>query len=77
MWKDPIIEEVRKHRLEIEAECHNDSKEILQRALEIQKKYGDRLTSRPKHDLYDPIPENKLAEIKKILQAPPSQVITD
>jgi hypothetical protein len=49
MWKDPIIEEVRKIRLTIEEECHGNSEEILRHAMEIQKKYSDRLVSKPKH----------------------------
>jgi hypothetical protein len=46
MWKDPIVEEVRKERLKIEQECGNSFKGISARALEIQEKVKDRLSDR-------------------------------
>jgi len=48
MWKDPIVEEVRKIRQEIEAESDNDIEKIFSSAMEIQKQYKDKLVSRPK-----------------------------
>ena len=47
MWNDPIIEEVRKIRHEIEAENGDDFERIFSSALEIQKRYKDRVVSRP------------------------------
>jgi len=47
MWKDPIVEEVRKQRLAIEAECGNDFEQIFEQAIEIQKKIPARLVSKP------------------------------
>ncbi len=38
MWEDPIVEEVRQARLEIERECGGDFRKIYERALEIQRK---------------------------------------
>ena len=46
MWKDPIVEEVRKERLKIEEECGNSFKGISARALEIQETVKDRLADR-------------------------------
>jgi len=42
MWKDPIVEEIRRIRLEIEAECHNDFKEMLKQATQAQKEFSQR-----------------------------------
>jgi len=47
MWKDPIVEEVRKQRLKIEADCKNDFDKIFEQAIEIQKKFSDKLVSKP------------------------------
>jgi ethanolamine utilization cobalamin adenosyltransferase len=49
MWKDPIVEEVRKVRHEIEAENRDDFERIFSSALEIQNQCKDRVVSRPKH----------------------------
>ena len=46
MWKDPIIEEVRKERLEIERECGNTFKGISAQAMRIQETVKDRLADR-------------------------------
>ena len=47
MWNDPIVDEVRRVRLEIEKECEEDFALIYARALEVQKNAGARLVSRP------------------------------
>jgi len=49
MWEDPIVEEVRKVRHEIEAENGDDFERIFSSAIEIQNQYTDRVVSRPKH----------------------------
>ncbi len=46
MWKDPIVEEVRKGRLEIERECGNSFKEISVQAMKVQETVKDRLADR-------------------------------
>ncbi len=46
MWKDPIVEEVRKERLKIERECGNSFKEISAQAMKIQEAVKDRLADR-------------------------------
>ncbi len=51
MWKDPIVEEVRKRRLKIEEECKNDFDRIFGQAAEIQKKLTERLVSKPSSSL--------------------------
>jgi hypothetical protein len=45
MWEDPIVEEVRQARLEIEQECGNDFRKIYERALEIQKQLAEKRVS--------------------------------
>jgi hypothetical protein len=47
MWDDPIVNEVRRTRLEIEKECDGDFDQIYERALEVQKNSTSRLVSRP------------------------------
>ena len=47
MWNDPIVDEVRRTRLEIEKECEEDFARIYARALEAQKNAGAKLVSRP------------------------------
>ena len=37
MWTDPVVEEVRRIRLEIETECHNDFDELLAQAVQASK----------------------------------------
>ena len=44
---DPIIDEVRRNRLEIETECQGDFAQIYARAREVQKKMAGRVVSRP------------------------------
>ncbi len=45
MWEDPIVEEVRRARLEIEQECDNDFRKIYERAVEVQKKVTEQRIS--------------------------------
>jgi len=47
MWKDPIVEEVRKERLRIEADCGNDFDKIFEQAMKLQKQFAARLISKP------------------------------
>ena len=47
MWKDPIVDEVRRARIEIEKECEEDFAQIYARALAVQKKVTARLVSNP------------------------------
>jgi PIN domain nuclease of toxin-antitoxin system len=47
MWNDPIVDEVRRVRLEIEKECEEDFALIYARALEVQKDAATKLVSRP------------------------------
>ena len=42
MWKDPIVADVRRARLEIEKECEEDFALIYARAVEVQKKIRNR-----------------------------------
>ena len=46
MWKDHIVEEVRKERLEIERECGNSFERISAQAIEVQETVKDRLADR-------------------------------
>ena len=50
MWKDPIVDEVRRARIEIEKECEEDFARIYARAIEVQKKAAAKLVSRPGAD---------------------------
>lgn len=45
MWTDPIVEEVRKHRLEIEKECNGDFSLLFANAKAIEKTLRGRLVS--------------------------------
>ncbi len=47
MWKDPIVEEIRRIRLNIESECDNDFDKIFAQAIETQEKLANRLVSKP------------------------------
>jgi hypothetical protein len=47
VWQDPIVDEVRRVRLEIEKECEDDFARIYERALEVQKKVAGKLVSNP------------------------------
>ena len=46
MSYDPIIDEIRKIRREIEAECQNDAGKYYEHLMDIQKKYGKQLVRR-------------------------------
>jgi hypothetical protein len=50
MWEDPIVAEVRRARLEIEKECAEDFALIYARAVDVQKRAGAKLVSRPDTD---------------------------
>lgn len=58
MNNEPIIDEIRKIRNEIEAECQNDPQKYYEHLQEIQKKYSSRLVS------FRPKPALKLEKIK-------------
>ncbi len=47
MWQDPIIEEIRKIRLKIEADCGNDFNQIFVQAMKLQEKMANRLIVKP------------------------------
>ena len=47
MWKDPIVEEIRKQRLKIESDCGNDFGNIFKMAMKIQEKITSGLVSKP------------------------------
>ena len=47
MQDDPIVNEVRRARLEIEKECQGDFAQIYEHALEVQKKVTGKVVSRP------------------------------
>lgn len=42
MWEDPVVNEIRKMRMEIEQECGNDLDRIFAQAMEIQKQFADK-----------------------------------
>lgn len=63
MWNDPIVEEVRRARLEIEKECEEDFALIYARAVEVQKNAGAKLVSHPGTD------EITMAEIYREIAA--------
>jgi len=47
MLSDPIVEEIRKIRLQIESECENDFDKIFAKAIQIQANYKSRIGSKP------------------------------
>ncbi|MGH9801968.1 MAG: hypothetical protein ACRD82_16525 [Blastocatellia bacterium] len=47
MWEDPIVKEVRQHRLAMEAEAGNDWEISLARAVEAQQKFASSLIPNP------------------------------
>ena len=63
MWQDPIVDEVRRARLEIEKECGEDFARIYARALDVQKNASGKLVSRPGTD------EITMAEIDREIAA--------
>ena len=46
MWKDPIVEAVRKERLEIERECGNTFNGISAQAMKVQETLKERLADK-------------------------------
>ncbi len=46
MWKDPIVEEVRKERLKIEEECGGTFEGIAADARKVQESVKERLSDR-------------------------------
>jgi hypothetical protein len=46
MWTDPIVEEVRKNRLEIEKECNGELSLLFAKAKELEKSLKGRLVSK-------------------------------
>ena len=46
-WKDPIVEEVRRIRKQIEEECDNDFEKLFERARLIAEQYPGRLVTKP------------------------------
>ncbi|GBE02158.1 hypothetical protein BMS3Bbin06_00499 [bacterium BMS3Bbin06] len=57
MEQEPILKEIRRIRLEIEAEC-NDSQKYFEHIQQIQKQYSNRLVR------FKPKPALKLAKAK-------------
>jgi adenylate cyclase class IV len=56
MYKDPIVEEVRKVRREIEALCHHDPDEYLRYLRKVQEQFKGRVVrGEPKPALPDKI----------------------
>ncbi len=47
MWKDPIVEEIRKIRLKIESECDNNFDKIFAQAVKAQKELSNRIVRKP------------------------------
>ena len=54
MWQDPIVDGVRRARLEIEKECGEDFALIYARAVKVQKNANAKLVSRPGTDKTTP-----------------------
>ncbi len=50
MWKDHIVEEIRRIRSNIEAECDDDFDKIFAQAIEAQRKLSNRLVSKPAYN---------------------------
>ena len=46
MWKDPIVEEVRAVRQQIAEECWYDPKRMVERQLEILKKWKRKVVTK-------------------------------
>ncbi len=58
MWNDPIVEEVRRIRQQLEAECDFDVEKIYAKGLELQKAHSRRLITQP-------LPTEKELELHK------------
>jgi hypothetical protein len=52
MQRDPIIEEIRRVRHDIEAECQNDPQEFYKHIQQLQDKYLNRLVRREPRKLF-------------------------
>ena len=52
MYRDLIVEEVRKVRREIEAECQRDEIRFYEHLLQVQAKHSDRLVRRRPNPSY-------------------------
>jgi len=48
MWEDPIVKEIREIRQKIESDCENDFDKLFEQAIQFQKKFANRLVSKPK-----------------------------
>lgn len=48
MWQDPIVQEIREIRKKIESDCENDFDKLFEQAIQFQKKFANRLVSKPK-----------------------------
>jgi len=48
MWEDPIVEKIREIRQKIESDCENDFDKLFEQAIQFQKKFANRLVSKPK-----------------------------
>ncbi len=46
MWSDPLVEEVRRVRHDIEQKCQHNSETFYQHVLEVQKSFANRLVRR-------------------------------
>lgn len=46
MWSDPLVEEVRRVRHDIERKCQHNSETFYQHVLEVQKSFANRLVRR-------------------------------
>lgn len=45
-WRDPIVEEVRRVRRELEVECGGDAAKLREHALRVQQQVGGRIVNR-------------------------------
>ena len=50
MWKDSIVEEIRRIRLNIEAKCDNDFDKIFAQAIAVQEKLAKNTQYLRDHD---------------------------
>ena len=46
MIRDPLVEEIRRIRKALDAECNNDARAFFEHVQEFQKKYASRLGRR-------------------------------
>lgn len=57
MWKDPIIEELHAVRQQLAAECNNDLKAIVLRAMNKQQEHARCLVTQHKQPMPLPAPK--------------------